>query len=106
MTEIPCSAYAYYLQFAKEDADRKEKERHDTTMESAAKAVLEQNQVSQNQLTELQTHNELLRQQIEQSKNDSLEAKKEAQRNKVFAWTSFGVGTAIGIAGIVIGIFL
>lgn len=81
MTEIPCSAYAYYLQCAKEDADRKEKERHDTTMESAAKAVLEQNQVSQNQLTELQTHNELLRQQIEQSKNDSLEAKKEAQRN-------------------------
>lgn len=106
MSEIPCSAYAYSLQCEKEDAARKEKERHNATMESTAKAVLKENQVSEKQLTELQTQNELLRQQIEQSKNDAEEAKKEAKRNKVFAWVSFGVGTAIGIAGIVIGIFL
>ena len=106
MTEMPCSAYAYHLQCEKEAIAQKEKERHETTMESAAKAVLEQNQVSEKQLTELQTQNKLLRQQIEQSKNDAEEAKKEAKRNKVFAWVSFGVGTAIGIAGIVIGIFL
>lgn len=106
MTEIPCSAYASFLQCKKEDAERKKKERHDTTMESAARAVVEQNQVLQKQLTELQTQNKLLCQQIEQSKNDAAEAKKEAQRNMVFAWVSFGVGTAIGIAGIVIGVFL
>ena len=106
MTEIPCSAYAYSLQCEKEDAARKEKERHDAAMESAARAVLEQNKLLQNQLTEERTHNKLLCQQIEQSKNDAAEAKKEAHRNKVFAWLSFGVGTAIGIAGIVTGIFL
>ena len=106
MTEIPCSAYAYYSQCEKEDAERKKKERHDTTMESAARAVLEQNQVLQKQLTELQTQNKLLCQQIEQSKNDAAEAKKETRRNKFFAWVTFGVGTAIGIAGIVIGVFL
>ena len=75
-------------------------------MESAARAVVEQNQVLQKQLTELQTQNKLLCQQIEQSKNDAAEAKKETRRNKFFAWVTFGVGTAIGIAGIVIGVFL
>ena len=50
--------------------------------------------------------NKLLCQQIEQSKNDAAEAKKETRRNKFFAWVTFGVGTAIGIAGIVIGVFL
>lgn len=106
MTEIPCSAYASFLQCEKEDAERKKKERHDTTMESAARAVLEQNKLLQSQLSEERIHNKLLCQQIEQSKIDAAEAKKETRRNKVFAWVSFGVGTVIGFAGIIIGIIL
>ena len=106
MTEIPCSAYAYHLQCEKEDAERREKERHEATMESAARAVMEQNVLLQNQLTELKTQNILLCQQSEQARLDAIDAKKETRRNKIFAWVSFGVGTLIGIAGIVVGIIL
>lgn len=106
MTEIPCSAYAYHLQCEQEAIARKEKERHEATMESAAMAVQEQNILLQNQLTELKTQNRLLCQQSEQAKLDAIEAKKEARRNKIFAWVSFGVGTLIGIVGIVVGVIL
>lgn len=37
---------------------------------------------------------------------DAIEVKKESHRNKIFAWVSFGVGTLIGIVGIVVGIIL
>lgn len=104
MAEIPCSAYAYHLQCEQEEIARKEKERHETTMESAARAVQEQNILLQNQLTELNTQNRLLCQQSEQARLDAIEAKKETRRNKIFAWVSFGVGTLIGIAGVVVGI--
>lgn len=106
MKEMPCSAYAYHLQCEKEAIARKEKERHETTMESAARAVQEQNKLLQNQLTELKTQNRLLCQQSEQARLDAIETKKEARRNKIFAWVSFGVGTLIGIAGVVVGIIL
>lgn len=106
MTEMPCSAYAYHLQCEKEAIAQKEKERHETTMESAARAVQEQNKLLQNQLTELKTQNRLLCQQSKQAMLDAIEVKKESHRNKIFAWVSFGVGTLIGIVGIVVGIIL
>lgn len=104
MAEIPCSAYAYHLQCEQEEIARKKTERHETTMESAAMAVQEQSILLQNQLTELNAQNRLLCQQSKQARLDVIEAKRETRRNKIFAWVSFGVGTLIGIAGVVVGI--
>lgn len=106
MTEISCSAYAYHLQCEEEEIARKKKKRHKTTMESAARAVQEQNILLQNQLTELNTQNRLLCQQSEQARLDAIEAKKETRRNRIFAWVSFGIGTVVAIVGIVLGIVL
>lgn len=41
-----------------------------------------------------------------QAQSDAIETKAEARKNKIFGWVSFGVGTLIGIAGIVVGILL
>lgn len=40
------------------------------------------------------------------AKTDVEENKKQAKHNKIFGWVSFAVGTAIGIAGVLVGILL
>ena len=41
----------------------------------------------------------------EAAKAESEESKKQAKDNKIFGWVSFVVGAAIGIAGVLFGIF-
>ena len=41
----------------------------------------------------------------EGAKADAEENKKQAKHNKIFGWVTFAVGTVIGIAGVLFGIF-
>ena len=52
---------------------------------------------------ESKKQNKLLSEQINTLKDQN---KKQAKHNKIFGWVSFAVGTAIGIAGVLVGILL
>ena len=63
------------------------------------------NQLLAEQVEALKEQNKLLKEMYDGSKAESAESKKEAKKNKIFGWVSFAVGTAIGIAGILVGKF-
>ena len=52
----------------------------------------------------MQERNALLNDLYENSKKEAADNAKEARHNKIFGWVSFGIGTLVGIAGIVFGI--
>lgn len=104
--ETPNSAYTVFLQSKKTEEESKRKDKYRNSMTDAAKAVIEQNGLLQSQLQELQEQNRMLHEQMMQAQSDAIETKAEARKNKIFGWVSFGVGTLIGIAGIVVGILL
>lgn len=104
--ETPNSAYTAFLQSKKAEEENRSKEQYRNSMTDAAKAVIEQNGLLQSQLQELQEQNRMLHEQMMQAQSDAIETKAEARKNKIFGWVSFGVGTLIGIAGIVVGIIL
>ena len=83
----------------------------DATMMAAAEASIAQKELLEEQLKEIKDQNaqlkdnyRLLNELYESAKRDAVESAKEARHNKIFGWVSFGIGTLIGIAGIVFGI--
>lgn len=63
------------------------------------------NQLLAEQVDALKEQNKLLKEMYDNAKVEAAESKKEAKQNKIFGWVSFAVGTAIGIAGILLGKF-
>ena len=85
--------------------------KRDATMMAAAEASVAQKELLEEQLKEIREQNSqlkdnyrLLNELYESAKRDAVESAKEARHNKIFGWVSFGIGTLIGIAGIVFGI--
>ena len=85
--------------------------KRDATMMAAAEASVAQKELLEEQLKEIKEQNSqlkdnyrLLNELYESTKRDAEESAKEARHNKIFGWVSFGIGTLIGIAGIVFGI--
>ena len=85
--------------------------RRDAKMVAGAEASVAQKELLEEQLKEIKEQNSqlkdnyrLLNELYESAKRDAEESAKEARHNKIFGWVSFGIGTLIGIAGIVFGI--
>ncbi len=102
--DMPNSAYAAYLQSKKAEGERRSNEQYKNSIMNATNAVEEQSILLQRQLQETQEQNQLLRKQIEQAQDDAANSKTEARKNKIFGWVSFGVGTLIGIIGIILAV--
>ena len=86
--------------------------RKDEALFQTAEASIKQKELLEQQLAEVKEQNvqlkenyRLLNELYESAKEDAKNSKKEARANKIFGWVSFAVGTLIGIAGIVFGIF-
>lgn len=85
--------------------------RRNAVIEAGAKANIEQKKLLENQIKlleqqvqEMQERNSLLNDLYENSKAEAIYNAKDAKRKRIFGWVSFGVGTLLGIAGIVLGI--
>ena len=102
--ETPNSAYTASLQSKKAEEENRSKEQYRNSMTDAAKAIIEQNGLLQSQLQELQEQNRMLHERILQAQSDAMESMSEARKNKLFGWVSFGVGTLIGIIGIILAV--
>lgn len=105
------SAQAYAAFEAVQRQEIEKKKRHDALLAKGAEASIEnaellrqQNDLLSEQLAEVKERNTLLQEMYDASKKEAEDNKKDALHNKVFGWVSFGVGTLIGIAGIVFGI--
>lgn len=77
----------------------------DAAILQTAKESKLHNQLLAEQVDALKEQNKLLKEMYDNAKAETIESKKEAKQNKIFGWVSFAVGTAIGIAGILFGIF-
>lgn len=100
--------YAYYL-FSAQTWDNARK---DAILVEGAQANIAQKTLLEEQLKAVKEQNEqlkenyrLLNELYENSKVDAQKSAKNALHNKIFGWVSFGVGTFIGIAGILFGLF-
>ena len=98
-------------QYVAIDQMNREKARRDAKMVAGAEASVAQKELLEEQLKEIKEQNaqlkdnyRLLNELYESAKRDAEESAKEARHNKIFGWVSFGIGTLIGIAGIVFGI--
>lgn len=87
--------------------------RKDAILVEGAQANIAQKALLEEQLHAVKEQNEQLKENYrllnELYENSKAEAKKSAEsalHNKIFGWVSFGVGTFIGIAGILLGIFI
>lgn len=78
----------------------------DAAIFQAAEESKKQNNLLSEQIETLKEQNKLLKQMYDGAKIDSEENKKQAKNNKIFGWMSFAVGTVIGLAGVLCGIFL
>ena len=85
----------------------------DVAIFQTAQAAVEQNKLLVEQIKSLQQQNQLLQQLYQQAqkeaedrKKDADESKAAARHNKIFGWVSFAVGTAIGLAGVLVGILV
>lgn len=83
----------------------------DATIMAGARASIAQSELLEEQLKEIKTQNtqlkenyRLLNELYESAKAEAKENAKDAKHNKIFGWISFGIGTLIGIIGIVFGI--
>lgn len=93
------------------DQISRDKAKRDATMIAGAEASAAQKELLEKQLKEIKEQNSqlkenyrLLNELYESAKKDAQDNAKEARHNKIFGWVSFGVGTFIGIIGIVFGI--
>ncbi len=89
----------------------REKNMREAKMVAGAEASIAQKELLEEQLKEikeqniqLKENNHLLNELYESAKKEAEDNAKEAKHNKIFGWVSFGVGTLIGILGIVFGI--
>ena len=78
----------------------------DAAIFQAAEESKKQNKLLSEQINTLKEQNKLLKEMYDGAKIDAEENKKQAKHNKIFGWVSFAVGTAIGIAGVLVGILL
>ena len=78
----------------------------DAAIFQAAEESKKQNKLLSEQINTLKEQNKLLKEMYDGAKTDVEENKKQAKHNKIFGWVSFAVGTAIGIAGVLVGILL
>ena len=76
----------------------------DAALFETAEASKAQKELLEVQLEEVKEQNNQLKENYRLLNEMYEKAKKEAKENKIFGWTSFGVGTLIGIAGVAIGI--
>lgn len=83
----------------------------DATIMAGARASIAQSELLEEQLKEIKAQNtqlkenyRLLNELYESAKTEAKENAKDAKHNKIFGWISFGIGTLIGIIGIVFGI--
>lgn len=93
------------------DQISRDKAKRDATMLAGAEASVAQKELLEEQLKEIKEQNSqlkenyrLLNELYESAKKEAQDNAKEAKHNKIFGWVSFGVGTFIGIIGIVFGI--
>lgn len=64
-----------------------------------------QNKMLSEQIDSLNEQNKLLKSMYDSAKTEAEESRKQAKNDKLFGWISFAVGTIIGLAGVLIGIF-
>ena len=95
------------------DVRNRHNAKKDAAIFQTAQAAVEQNKLLGKQIESLQQQNQLLQQlyqqaqkEAEERKKEAEESKKQARHNKIFGWVSFAVGTAIGLAGVLVGIFV
>ena len=93
------------------DQISRDKAKRDATMMAGAEASVAQKELLKEQLKEIKEQNSqlkenyrLLNELYESAKKEASDNAKDAKHNKIFGWVSFGVGTLIGIIGIVFGI--
>lgn len=98
-------------QYAAIEQMNREKARRDAKIVAGAEASVAQKELLEEQLKEIKEQNlqlkenyRLLNELYESAKKEAQDNAKEARHNKIFGWVSFGVGTLIGIIGIVFGI--
>lgn len=103
---MPCSAYQAAEQYAREEAARREKALRDAKLDMTSRAIMQQNELLGSQLIEMRMQNQMLKEQMEQSAKNEVQAKKEAHKSKIFSWVSFAVCTVISIASIVLSLVI
>ena len=107
---IANSAYQMQQQMAEIEesfkAQAEYRAQKDAAIFQAAEESKKQNKLLSEQIDTLKEQNKLLKEMYDGAKVDAEENKKQAKHNKIFGWVSFAVGTAIGIAGILVGILL
>ena len=98
-------------QYATIEQMNREKARRDAKIVAGAEASVAQKELLEEQLKDIKEQNlqlkenyRLLNELYESAKKEAQDNAKEARHNKIFGWVSFGVGTFIGIIGIVFGI--
>lgn len=77
----------------------------DVAIFQAAKESKKQNELLSEQIGALREQNKLLKAMYDVAKVETAENKKQARYSQIFGWISFAVGTVIGIAGVLCGIF-
>lgn len=89
----------------------REKNIREAKMVAGAEASIAQKELLEEQLKEIKEQNiqlkenyHLLNELYESAKKEAGDNAKDAKHNKIFGWVSFGVGTLIGILGIILGI--
>lgn len=95
------------------NATYEHKRKLDSALLETAEASIAQKELLSQQLNEVKEQNQLLKdnystlkQLYEMTKEQAKISTKEAKHSKIFGWVSFGVGTVIGIAGVVVGIII
>ena len=78
----------------------------DAAIFQAAEESKKQNELLSEQIGALKEQNMLLKEMYDGAKVEAAENKKQARHSQIFGWISFAVGTAIGIAGILVGFFI
>jgi hypothetical protein len=100
------SAYAAMEAWREMDVTRECERVRDEAIFDVARVSKEQVELLAEQVNVLKDQNKLLKEMYEEAKADAEENKNQAKHNKIFGWVSFAVGTAIGIAGVLVGILL
>ena len=78
----------------------------DAAIFQAAEESKKQNELLSEQIGALKEQNKLLKEMYDGAKVEAAENKKQARHSRIFGWISFAVGAAIGIAGVLVGIFI
>lgn len=85
--------------------------RKDAALFETAEASVAQKELLEEQLVAVQEQNRLLqmnydtlKELYDNTKSEAAENKADAKRSRVFGWLTFGIGTLIGAAGLVVAI--